>query len=204
MSDHVDNYSNVELYKTVLVPIEMVVVNEYNPRTIDDEDLTALASSIKEDPDFFKVRPCIINTFESRAGTLIAGSKRFQAAVEKLGWKKVPAMFVKVPPDREKAWNIKDNHHNGKWDDVAKKEILLELHDEGYDMSTIGFTPQLLVETLNFSPDALDKKNDPDYKGTTPRKPKVKIAEGMELTCPNCNTTFTYGVKMETTGDVPQ
>lgn len=191
------------LLQVIDVPITLLASSEYNPREFkSDEDREALKKSLTEDPDFMTARPIIVNVHEGREGVIIAGDKRFICAAE-LEWSTVPAMFVNVPIEKEKAWNLKDNIHNGKWVPEKRKELMSELQELGYDMGTIGFTGGEVVDIMGGIDISGDPKNDPDYKGTTPstKRAKAKIMEGQEITCPHCNTVFTFGVKMETQGD---
>ncbi len=186
------------------VPVQLIASSEYNPRKFrDDAAKESLKQSLKADPDFMRVRPIIVNMFEGREGVIIAGDKRFISAAE-LEWPTVPVVFVSVPIEKEKAWNLKDNIHQGEWDVAKRKDLVMELRDMGMDMGSIGYTGGEIVDIMGgvqLSGEG-DHKNDPNYNGTTPRKKaKVKIAEGAELECPNCHSTFTYGVKAEMTGE---
>lgn len=192
------------LFQTVEFPIEYLLAPDYNPRDHTPEKLEALKKSMTEDPDFLKLRPLIVNTFEGREGIVIGGSKRLLAGQE-LEMKTIPCIFVYVPPIKEKAWNLKDNIPTGQWIEEKRKEVVMDLRNEGYDIGTLGFGGGEVMDVMGgVSLEGTDPKNDPNYNGTTPkRSPKIKIAEGAELECPACHTKFTYGVKVETTGEDP-
>lgn len=202
--EKIQRLKSYPLFQVVDVPIDLLISSEYNPRKFkNDESKEALKKSLREDPDFMKVRPIVVNVYEGREGTIIAGDKRFVSAAE-LGWPTVPTVFVTVPLEKEKAWNLKDNIHQGEWDLAKRKDLVIELRDVGYDLGSIGYTGGEMIDVMGgVSLSTDDMKSNPDYsKGTTPRKkPKVKLAEGMELECPNCHSTFTYGAKVELTGE---
>lgn len=188
------------LLKTVEFSTNYLMAAEYNPRSHTPEKLEALKVSLEEDPEFLTLRPIIVNTYEGREGIVIGGSKRLLAAQE-LEWENVPCIFVYVPPIKEKAWNTKDNVPTGEWIEDKQKEVLMDLREEGYNLSSLGFSGGEIVDVMGGIQLGGDPKNDPNYNGTTPKKkPKVKIAEGTELECPNCGSTFTYGVKVNMTG----
>ncbi len=185
------------LFRTVMAPVEWLMAPDYNPRSHTPEKLEALKASIKEDPDFFKIRPLIVNTYEEREGFVIGGSKRLLAAQE-LEMEKVPVIFVYVPQTKEKAWNTKDNVPTGEWIPEKRKEVMMDLRNDGYDLGTLGFAGGEIIDVMGGIQLGGDASNDPNYNGTTPRKkPKIKIAEGAELECPDCGFKFTYGIKAE-------
>src|SRR6266571_5766312 len=126
----------VKLFTTMSVPVEWLLAPNYNPRSHKEENLEALKLSIKEDPDFFRVRPVVINTYPGREGIVIGGSKRLLAAQE-LEMARVPGIFVYVDPTKEKAWNLKDNVPTGEWIEEKRKEVLMDLRNDGYDLSSI-------------------------------------------------------------------
>lgn len=188
------------LYQPILCPIELLISADYNPRQITNEKLKALQESIKGDPDFLRLRPILINTRQGREGIIYAGNQRL-LATRGLGHTEVYVMLDNIDEATEKARNIKDNVHQGEWVMETLQLNLQGLHGMGYNMESIGYTPQETVDYLGGKALlATDPKNDPNNKGA-PRKPKLKIAEGAELECPNCHSTFTYGIKANMTGD---
>ena len=181
------------LFTPINVPVIALTPCEYNPRTITDDNFEALKKSMKADPQFFQVRPLIVNVRKGRIGVVIAGDKRLKAAIE-LGYEKVPCILVKVSEAKEKEWNIKDNLHQGAFDNILLKDIIMDLRDEGLDLSTIGFNPQEIVDLTDPESPELEPSDDPEFHGSTP---KVKIAAGAVITCPECGHKWTYGVAME-------
>ena len=197
---------NTPLFKIVDVPLNILRPSEYNPRDIDSEEYHSLVNSMKTDPDFIKVRPVIVNTLPEREGVIIGGQRRWEAALD-LGWNTIPCIFVSVPLNKEKDWNLKDNNHSGKFNDTRLREMILDLHEENYDLTGLGFNAEQVVMLLDPSTIVLDPKDDPNYNGTAGRKkkaPGIKIAEGAELECPECHTKFTYGTMTTVTPPVSE
>lgn len=185
---------------TINIPVGVLKPSEYNPRKITDEKFQALVDSIKSDEDFMKVRPLIVNVRKGRTGIVIAGNQRLKAVI-KLGWEKVPCILVDVPESKEKAWNIKDNVSAGEFDREHLQGLILNLRDDDVDLSSIGFSPDEIVDITNLTPEIIDPKDDPDNQGSTPQRPKVKIAAGAIITCPSCHYEWKYGISTETTDD---
>lgn len=168
----------VKLYTTVMVPVKYLRSSEYNPRIIKDDSFAALKKSLAANPDFFKARPILVNTYQGREGIIIGGDKRFKAAVE-MGEGQVPVMFVLAETlEKEKAWNLLDNKAAGEWDREKLKSVIEDLHDTGYNMDTLSHTPLELEGIMQF--DMSDPTGDDAYKenGTTPAN--------QAFCCPEC------------------
>ena len=186
------------LSQPILCPVDILIPVDYNPRTINPDALDALKKSISSDPGFMKLRPILINTHEGRAGNVYAGDKRLVACKE-LNMTEVYVMLDDVTEEVELSRNIKDNHHQGEWVQSQLAVNLAKLRDMKIDMDSVGFTPVEMSNHINLS--IADPKNDPENNGAPRKKgPKLKIAEGAELECPNCHSKFSYGVKADMTG----
>ena len=97
------------------LPIDKVFSSYKNPRTISEEDLTRLKTSIEEDPQFLERRPILVALMNGRY-MVYAGTQRLQA-LKQLGYTEVPA-FVSEGLDQRTfdSRMIKDNVHYGEWD----------------------------------------------------------------------------------------
>lgn len=188
------NYMGYPLWQRVNVPVDLITIGhikhtDSQTREINDEELLALAQSIEADREFLLVRYPFVNTFPGREGIVIGGDKRMMA-VEKLGWKKIPVMFVYVDPDKETAWNLKDNDHAGRWNEEQRARAIMKLSGTGFNMKTMGIVPKKLTSYLgDFG--KTKKSEDPNYHGTTPSK-KGKAAFGATVECPNCGSRFGF------------
>jgi len=105
-----------------------------NSRTHSDEQVTQVASSIKE---FGFTNPILIDG----EGGIIAGHGRLMAA-KKLGLNKVPCIRLDyLTETQRKAYVIADNKLalNGGWDNDLLKIELTELDSLDFDLNLIGF-----------------------------------------------------------------
>lgn len=186
-------YHSLVEYSEDDVPLAMLRQLENNPfGEYEEKDMDALRLSIKQDPDFFKARPILVNTYEGREGVIVAGNKRHRAA-QLEGWEKIRCKFIKVPIDKEKVWAIRDNKHNGRWDQMMLKDEIVNLEDNyGVDISNLGFTSLELVDIKNFEPVATDQSpgtnTDPNYQGTAKSK-------DIKVSCPQCDHEFKVNKK---------
>jgi|GEM_PF-1260004 len=108
---------------------------EGNPRIIRDKQFKTLCQSIKDNPDYFEARPCILS---NRTGELviIAGNQRYEAA-KYLKMKEVPTFLIEgLTEAREKEIIIRDNISNGEFDmsALANEWSDLPLVDWGVDL----------------------------------------------------------------------
>ncbi len=97
------------------IEIKKLKLLDKNPRTITKQALEKLVDSIKNDPDFLKQRPVLVNLKE---GThyIYAGNQRVKAA-KKLKWLKIPcAVSENLSEERMKERIIKDNQTYGEFD----------------------------------------------------------------------------------------
>jgi DNA modification methylase len=105
-----------------------------NARTHSDEQVTQIASSIRE---FGFINPIIIDD----KNNVIAGHGRLLAS-KKLGLKEVPTVLVDHLTDTQrKAYILADNQLalNAGWDDELLKIELAQLDDVGFDLELLGF-----------------------------------------------------------------
>ena len=105
-----------------------------NARTHSDEQVTQIASSIRE---FGFINPIIIDD----KNNVIAGHGRLLAS-KKLGLKEVPTVLVDHLTDTQrKAYILADNQLalNAGWDDELLKLELAQLDDVGFDLELLGF-----------------------------------------------------------------
>ena len=101
----------------------------YNPRHINEIELTKLKKSILE---FGFVEPVVVNVDNK----IIGGHQRVKAAIS-LGWDEVPCFVVNLTPEREKILNLALNRIQGEWDYNKLYDLLVNLPDE--DIKLSGF-----------------------------------------------------------------
>lgn len=135
-----------------------------NSRTHSDEQVTQVASSIKE---FGFTNPLLID----EQGGIIAGHGRLMAA-NKLGLEQVPTItLVGLTEAQRKAYVIADNQLalNSSWDlDMLRVEIE-RLEELDFDLSLIGFENDVIEKLLDIDaemPDLPDGDRDPFQQKT--------------------------------------
>lgn len=137
-----------------------LVVNPDNPRKSTKEGIKDLARSIKANPDFFEARPILLS---DRTGELvIIGGERRSEAARELGLVEVPTILLHgLTEEREKEIMIRDNTHNGiwdeeklrKWDDSALKGWGVELSNwDDNDISPDNFGDSFSIKSGEKSP----------------------------------------------------
>ena len=152
-----------------LVKIKDLTLLERNPRKIQKDQLQKLSQSLKDDPDFLKLRPCLVN---KKDGKLIvyAGNQRVQAA-KRLKLKEIPCIIEEdLDETILKSRIVKDNKHYGEFDyDILYCDFDIDM------LQMAGFSLEELTgdfSNLNMDPeDKIDKEK--------------KITK-----CPNCQHEF--------------
>jgi DNA modification methylase len=119
----------------VYVPLAEIQDNGYNPKTISAVGLIDLEKSIVE---FGVVDPLILNAAPNRKNILIGGHQR-KKIYQKLGYKKVPCVYVNIPDvEREKELCLRLSKNTGDFDFA-----LLAKFDEAF-LADIGFSSEEL------------------------------------------------------------
>ena len=158
-------------HSIVYRPIAEIHELEGNPRVIKKEQFEKLKTSIKNNPDYFEARPCILS---NRTGVLvvIAGNQRLRASRE-LGMTEVPTILLEgLSEEREREIIVRDNVENGEWDyDILANEWeATDLEDWGID-GVFKTAPFNADEFFNDRPETETKKN-------------------KTIKCPNCGHEF--------------
>lgn len=105
------------------LPVEQIELNTgqidglpANPRQWTRDDIDRIAYSLRETPELFEMRPCIVFPHEGKY-ILLAGNLRFTGARQN-GDKDVPCCVVKAdtPVEKLKEIALKDNGSWGAWD----------------------------------------------------------------------------------------
>lgn len=139
-----------------------------NARTHTDEQVTRVASSIKE---FGFLNPVII----SNDNGILAGHCRVMAA-KKLGLQEVPCILENhLTETQKKAYILADNKLalDSGWDTEILRNQIDFLQAEDFDLDKIGFA--------DFDIDAIDADGFFDEE-----TPSEKSQEPKKVTCPNC------------------
>jgi ParB-like chromosome segregation protein Spo0J len=140
--------------KIVYKKVDELIPYAMNARTHSDDQITAIASSIKE---FNWSNPILTDGDNG----IIAGHGRLMAA-KKLGMDKVPCIELKhLSPAQKRALVLADNKiaMNSGWDFEMLK---LELAELGDDAELTGFSQKELLDLLSPSDDALPEQENLD------------------------------------------
>jgi DNA modification methylase len=150
------------------VPVADLIPYARNPRTHTDEQVAAVAASIRE---FGWTNPVLVDG--SRG--IIAGHGRVLAA-RKLGLEHVPVISLAHLSDAQRrAYVIADNQLalRAGWDDALLRLELGELGDMGFDLGLLGFEDADLKDLL--APAGTEGLTDPDEAPQLPDTP-VSVA----------------------------
>lgn len=114
----------------------LLQTHDRNPRKIEGGQFEILKKSVKDNPEYFQVRP-ILATPDL---VVFAGNMRLLAARD-LGLDQVPVAILDVPPAKQRELMIRDNVQNGKWDvDILGADFgIEELQAWGCDPMGFGF-----------------------------------------------------------------
>lgn len=150
------------------VPISKLNAAVYNPRTMDNAEMTRLCKGISE---FGFVDPAIVNT----NGNVIVGGHQRTRAAQLLGMTEVPVAWVTLDKKKEKALNIALNRISGEWKTDELLELLKELSaTTDFDMSLTGFDDEELRALLG---DDKDDLGDEDAEVEPEENPFVKFGD---------------------------
>lgn len=112
-----------------LVELSKLNPAKYNPRKIDDRQLSGLKESIKK---FGFIDPIIVN---KKNNVIVGGHQRAKVA-ESLGINEVPVSWVDLSLSEEKALNVALNSHtiSGEYDKDILPDLLKEIKDDLPDL----------------------------------------------------------------------
>lgn len=112
----------------------------YNPRTIDDDALAALQSSLQS---FGWVTPAVVNVRPGGDLVMVGGHQRAIAA-EAIGLEDGPVVWTDLGELQEKALNLALNKISGRWDDDLLGQLLEDLSTDAADLiPATGFSAQV-------------------------------------------------------------
>ncbi len=160
-------------HSIVYRPVTEIHELEGNPRVIKKDQFEKLKTSIKNNPDYFEARPCILS---NRTGVLvvIAGNQRLRASRE-LGMTEVPTILLEgLTEEREREIIVRDNVENGEWDyDILANEWeVTDLEDWG----VVGAFKSEPFDADSFFSEREGEQN--------------QSAEEKMIVCPNCGHEF--------------
>jgi len=147
------------------VDINLLKLNEKNPRYITEQNLEKLKSSLKSFPDMLKVRPVVVD----ENNVILGGNMRYKAS--KLnGDDKIWIYRVQFNTEQKNEFLIKDNINYGTWDyhNITKTFDMETLKDWGlsipewYNVEKKIDTNQFLLDTPTEKRDDYETENEND------------------------------------------
>ncbi|OGT25334.1 MAG: hypothetical protein A2Z17_04600 [Gammaproteobacteria bacterium RBG_16_66_13] len=140
---------------TAHVAIDELRPDPVNPRRISDDELEALTRSIRE---FGFVQPIIARRQDR---TVVGGHQRLVAA-RKLGFQRVPVVFVDLSEEQAHLLNLALNRISGEWDQELLARLLADLQAAPeMDLGLSGFGDEEIAKLLK-SLDAREKRDRPE------------------------------------------
>ncbi len=149
---------------------------EYNPRkalTPEDDEYQKIKRSIEQ---FGYVDPIIVNS----DGTIIGGHQR-HTVLSDLGYEDADVVVVDLNKQDEKALNVALNKISGEWDELALRDLLVELDLGDYDITLTGFSHQELddlIELTDFDPEVTDDGYDSEAAYSESKKGEAIVKPG--------------------------
>lgn len=136
--------------KVVYVDINDLKESEENPRLMTEPQEDGLTESMKR---FGFADPLICNSRPPRHNVIVGGHQRLRVA-KKLGYAKVPVIYLGLTPKQERELNIRLNKNTGQFDYEKLKEYfdVDTLIDLGFSEDELAdsFAPLLSVENDDF------------------------------------------------------
>ena len=168
------------------IPAEKLKPSKYNPRKDlkpGDPEYEKLRRSIEE---FGYVEPVIWN---KRTGNIVGGHQRYKVLTA-LGYKEIDCVVVDLDEQREKALNVALNKISGEFDIPLLTDLLMDLNEDGFDVSLTGFDAAEIDElfrdktTANVKEDNFDtEKAIAEIKTPVTKKGDIWVLGSHRLMC---------------------
>ncbi|MDE2105087.1 MAG: ParB/RepB/Spo0J family partition protein [Patescibacteria group bacterium] len=152
-------------HEPVVLPFDAVSPAPWNPRVITDKRFASLVASMESDPEFFRLRPCLV---QQSSGFIYAGNMRYRAAeyLSKAGRWPLDGVWVLVSDignETAKRRAIQDNNEWGEWHQDQLAEMMYELREDGADLSLLGFDDEKVTKLLeSVGPDIVAHEDEPE------------------------------------------
>ena len=146
----------------------------YNPRTISDHDLEALARSMHA---FGVVEPIVVNR---RTNRIVGGHQRVKAA-EVSGIEELPVVHVDLDEAQEKQLNLALNRISGEFDLEKLTDIMKELEAVGVDLDLTGFDESEIDSLIRGMETPDEGLTDPDLVPDPLEEPATQPGDLIDL-----------------------
>jgi len=166
-----------------VISIEQINAAAYNPR-VDlqpgDPEYEKLKRSIEE---FGYVEPIVWN---ERTGNMVGGHQRYKIMVHEQGHTELAVSVVDLDDQQERLLNIALNKVSGDWDEEALTKLLVDLQQDGADISLSGFDDVDLRQMLG-------EIEIPNFEaGTAEDQGDLGVLTSKLVTCPHCGEEFEH------------
>lgn len=166
-----------------VIPIDQINAAAYNPR-VDlqpgDPEYEKLKRSIEE---FGYVEPIVWN---ERTGNMVGGHQRYKIMVQEQGHTKLAVSVVDLDDQKERLLNIALNKVSGDWNEEALTKLLVDLQQDGADISLSGFDDVDLRQMLG-------EIEIPNFEaGTAEDQGDLGVLTSKLVTCPHCGEEFEH------------
>lgn len=164
-----------------VISIEQINAAAYNPR-VDlqpgDPEYEKLKRSIEE---FGYVEPIVWN---ERTGNMVGGHQRYKIMVHEQGHTELAVSVVDLDDQQERLLNIALNKVSGDWDEEALTQLLVDLQQDGADISLAGFDEVDLKQMIG-------EIEIPQFEeGTADDQGDLGVLDSKLVTCPHCGEEF--------------
>lgn len=164
-----------------VIPIDQINAAAYNPR-VDlqpgDPEYEKLKRSIEE---FGYVEPIVWN---ERTGNMVGGHQRYKIMVHEQGHAELAVSVVDLDDQQERLLNIALNKVSGDWDEEALAQLLVDLQQDGADISLSGFDDVDLRHMMG-------EIEIPQFEeGTADDQGDLGVLDSKLVTCPHCGEEF--------------
>jgi len=153
-----NEHLNLSNFEVVNVNINELKPAEYNPRKMTEKQERDLTVSIEK---FGLIDPIIVNSYEGRGNIVIGGHQRLKIA-KKIGYKKVPVIYLDLDEFKEKELNLRLNKNTGEWDFELLKnfeeDFLFDVGFENFEIDKI-FKESVLEDDFDVEKEAEKIKN---------------------------------------------
>ena len=167
---------NIEIVTVLVSDLKPAM---YNPRTWNEEQVSALKESITR---FGIVDPLIANSAPERLNVLIGGHFRLHVAKE-MGYTEMPVVYVNIPDlEKEKELNLRLNKNTGSFDFKMLAEF-----DKAF-LTDVGFTSEEMDSIFAVDPipeqfDLQKELSKMNIKEITVKMGNVYEIDGCRLMC---------------------
>ena len=120
---------------TILVPINKVIANDYNPNKVAKPEMRLLQKSIEDNGFCFPI--ATIYDQENDLYVIVDGFHRYTVAKDYLKLKEIPVVVLKHDIKKRMSATIQFNRARGTHQILDMSKIVLELFQKGWDDETI-------------------------------------------------------------------